>query len=387
MRSQPLCRAVAVLTAVAMASACGSPTTQPPATHIVVVTAPTTSTVQPRLDAAAEEIVRRAAQTNHGSLDLVVAGDPADSRHVDLTPLRTTADGHSEIEHGPSRDGKVDAIVAGVRAALAALAPGSGAPDLLGAISTAARLGPPGVMVVADSGVSTTDPLDLRVLGWDQDPAGVVADLGARGFLPDLHSWTVRFTGLGHVAGTQPGLPPPQQRWLETLWTSLCRAGGASACLVAEPGRDATPASTRAVPPVPVPPVTTARDRDGSQVTTFPASSLGFTEGSSALAPGADLALGAVVAAARDGHHAVSVVGYVAYWGSAAYRDGLSVKRARAVADRLVALGVPADLITAVGAGAGDGPAASQTNGVFDEAKVQRSGLRRVVVTVRPISS
>jgi outer membrane protein OmpA-like peptidoglycan-associated protein len=135
-----------------------------------------------------------------------------------------------------------------------------------------------------------------------------------------------------------------------------------------------------------VPDVATRHAADGSVVTTLPASRLGFTEGSWQLSADADHLLSDIVGTARDGRHAVEVTGYVAFWGSEAYRADLSTKRATAVADRLVASGVPASQVTAVGGGAADGPEASQTDGQFDEAKVRAAGLRRVVVTVRPLN-
>ena len=55
------------------------------------------------------------------------------------------------------------------------------------------------------------------------------------------------------------------------------------------------------------------------------------------------------------------------------------------LSDLLAAEGVPVERITAIGRGASDGPDASLTGGVFDEAKVQAKGLRRVVVTVKPL--
>ena len=366
-------------------TACAPATSAPATTRIAIVTAPTAEQPQPRLTTADEQLVRTIADTDTGVLDLVVAGDDAAARHWDLTPLRQISGGRREVEHGPARAGLITASLEDVRSALAGLAPSAGSTNLLRAIDAVARSGPPGTMIVADSGVTTTDPLDLAVTGWEQDPAALVADLRTRGFLPDLTGWTVRFTSLGRVAGVQPVLPTPQLTWLEDLWLGLCRGAGAAECVVDRGAGPAMPAaSTRRVPPVAIPAVTTLRGRDGTTVTTLPASRLGFREGSAELPAGADQVLADLITRARGGDVDVQVDGYVAWWGSSEYQQGLSEARARAVADRLVAGGVPARRVAAAGRGAADGPQASQTAGVFDEAKVLRAGLRRVVVTVRP---
>lgn len=388
MRPHPrLCLAGLLVAATVAATACASPAPPSQLTRIAIVTAPTAAQVQPRLSRADVDLLRAATATDTAWLDIVVAGDTAAGRHIDLTPRRVLDGGHTEVEHGPGRVFMTKATIDGLHSTLAALAPAAGTPDLLRAIGDAARLAPGGTMIVADSGVTTVDPLDLRVLGWDQDPGEIVSDLLRRGLVPDLRGWAVRFTGLGRVAGRQEPLPSPQLRWLADLWTAQCRAGGAASCTVAQPDlQDAPPTSTRQAPAVAVPDVKTVPGPAGERVTNLPASRLGFREGSWALGPDADSALVDVVAAARDGRHVVEVVGYVAFWGPEDYRAQLSTRRAQAVADRIVAAGVPAELVTAVGAGAADGAAASQNGGLFDEAKVSAAGLRRVVVTVRPSS-
>lgn len=379
---------LALLLAAAAAAGCAGPPAPPSLTRIAVVVAPTPSQPQPVLTAADRELLASAARTDAATFHLLVAGATAADRQVDLTPLRELPGGQTEIEYGPRREVLIGATIDGIAGALNELAPADGVPDLLGAIGDAAALGPAGTMLVKDSGLTTADPTDLVELGWDLAPATIVDDLRARGLVPDLTGWEVRFSGLGRVMGEQGEPALPQQRWLAELWLGICAAGGAAACSV-EPVAETPepPRATRAVPLVPIPDSPTMqRTEDDVIVATLPASSLGFTEGSAELPVDADVALADVLAVARAGGHRIQVDGYVAHWGSEQYRAELSEDRAAAVAARLVALGVPADLVGTAGLGAADGPDASMTSGHFDEVKVRSAGIRRVVVTLTPRS-
>ncbi len=88
---------------------------------------------------------------------------------------------------------------------------------------------------------------------------------------------------------------------------------------------------------------------------------------------------------ARSQHLLVSITGYTSPdGGSNAYNLALSAKRADAVRDRLVALGLPAkQIIQVIGAGTGGkSPDACIVNGHLDEAICAQ--LRRVVVVLSP---
>jgi hypothetical protein len=376
---------LSVLCAVAL-TACTVPAS-PSAQAVVVVVAPRTTQPQPLLSDDDRMLLRNLAAVDGSTVRLLVAGADAAGRTVDLTPYRELGGGRREVEHGPRRDALIAAALATVDADLAAEAPTTGAPDLLGAVGHAAALNPGGTMIVQDSGIGTVDPVDMRVLGWDTPAGTVVKDLHTRGLIPDLTGWHVRFAGLGQVAGAQPEPPLPQRHWLAQLWLGICRAGGAVECVEAAATPGGPPRSTRVAPVVPVPDVITRKGADGTVVAVLPAARLGFTEGSAVLPADADPALDEVVALASSADYRVEVAGYVAYWGTADYRQELSTARAGAVADRIVSRGVPASLVDAVGRGAADGPDASRSRGVFDEAKVRAAGLRRVVITLTPVRS
>lgn len=142
-------------------------------------------------------------------------------------------------------------------------------------------------------------------------------------------------------------------------------------------------------PPRPVavepgPPVTITQTPHGSAAITVPAVLL-FAFNSSHLPPAADTFLKAVVLWARSQHLAVSLIGYASPdGGTAAYNRALSLQRAMAVRDRLIALGLPAAQMTHV-TGVGTGGQLSnvcRTEGQLAAARCAQ--LRRVVIVLSP---
>ena len=82
---------------------------------------------------------------------------------------------------------------------------------------------------------------------------------------------------------------------------------------------------------------------------TPPASGIFFGFGSASLTAAAEAVIADVVAALGNSGRAVSVVGHTDTVGSLEYNQGLSERRANAVANRMVQLGVPASTITTAG--------------------------------------
>lgn len=374
---------VLVAVAVAASALCGCSGPPPDGVRIVAVSAATAEQPQPVLGAAGEAAVRAGVESDRGRFTLVVAGLPDRTVTLDLVARRERA-GRPEVEHGPRRGELVDALVADARRAVGAIAAPTGEPNLLQAIADGAR-GAPGTLLVLDSGIATADPVDLGAWDWAADPVVIAEDLRDRNALPELRGWEVDFVGLGRVAGHQPALDLPQQRWLERLWTTVCATAGARRCTV-DPSVASVdpPLSTRSVPAVGIPQMETLSMPDGSVDFTFPDARLGFGPGSAELASEAGAVLQPVVDAFPAGG-TVRVTGVVAFWGDEGYRQRLSSDRAAAVARWLVAHGLPERAVEAVGVGAVDGMAASTTNGRFDERKVTKNGVRRVVVTLSQI--
>jgi outer membrane protein OmpA-like peptidoglycan-associated protein len=196
--------------------------------------------------------------------------------------------------------------------------------------------------------VSTKDPTDLRRLGWDTDGATLGALLRTGRWLPDLHGWTIRFTGIGDVAGAQPQLTDPLRERLADLWLGICKACGAAACTVdREYVGQAAPTSTSATPVV-EPPAPRVED----DAAWLPASTL-FAIGRADVGPDADVVLQAVADRMLATDRTARIVGHTdASTGTDAVNLRLSRGRAEAVRDRLVELGVPADrIVEAVGVG------------------------------------
>jgi outer membrane protein OmpA-like peptidoglycan-associated protein len=123
---------------------------------------------------------------------------------------------------------------------------------------------------------------------------------------------------------------------------------------------------------------------DGSLAMALP-SVLLFTSNSAALPPAADSILAPLAMLVRSEHLGISVTGYASPdGGTAAYNLALSYRRAAAVRDRLIALGVPATQIMRVtGVGTAGQPSnACRTDGKPDEATCAL--LRRVVILLSP---
>jgi outer membrane protein OmpA-like peptidoglycan-associated protein len=122
--------------------------------------------------------------------------------------------------------------------------------NVLGALSVAAgAAGPGGTVVLIDSGVQTTAPLDLR-----QDhlptkkPEAIAAALRQGGLLPDLNNRTVVLGGLGYTAAPQDALDDSSRTFLVDMWSEIVRAAGAKdPILSAEPNTSPAAVTSPAV--------------------------------------------------------------------------------------------------------------------------------------------
>ena len=126
-----------------------------------------------------------------------------------------------------------------------------------------------------------------------------------------------------------------------------------------------------------------AHSSGGSTATT-----LLFQFNSSALVSTADSTLQPIVLRARSQHLLISIVGYASPdGGTNAYNKVLSDRRANAVRNRLIALGIPATrIIQVTGVGTvGQRPDVCLVGGQLDEATCAQ--LRRVVVILSPAAA
>jgi OOP family OmpA-OmpF porin len=240
-----------------------------------------------------------------------------------------------------------------------------------------------GTIYLEDSGLQETAPVNFRETGIiGAAPADVVSFLAHQGDLPYLTGITVVLAGLGDTAPPQVPLSIGEQQNVTAIWVAIANAGGATSVRV-DPAPLGGPAPARVplVLPVPVPAASSMPGPGGTLITSLPDVLL-FYFNSATLAPTADAVLRPLAERARSQHLGVSIAGYASPEGSAAYNIALSERRAMAVRDRLIALGLPADQITRVtGVGsAGQSLNYCLVNGQLDEARC--ATLRRVVVTL-----
>ncbi|MFD3425297.1 OmpA family protein [Nocardia fluminea] len=298
---------------------------------------------------------------------------------IDLTPTRQ----NGQVQHAVAdAERQIAAALDKVNNTLAAARADQPGLDLLTPLDRAIQL--PGDLHVLSSGVSTAAPVDMRVVGWNAKPDSVIDNIDRQGRIPNATGRHVTFHGLGIVAGSQPGLPPFARSLVEKLWLGICERTGAADCTALGDVRGgAVGASKLLVPVVPVPDAIT---EGGCPVwTSLSDSVLRFAPDSAVLPSDADDAMRPlVVAAMRCNVAQIDLTGHIADTGTGDTRDDLAGRRARAVADRLVALGLPFTLLGSVsGRDARDPVVPNFTaDGSFDEQKARQN--RRVELTFSP---
>jgi outer membrane protein OmpA-like peptidoglycan-associated protein len=226
--------------------------------------------------------------------------------------------------------------------------------DLLSALDLAARgiSSAPGdhTVVVLDSGLSTVDPLDFRTPGLlDADPAELAESLMAAGELPDLTGIDVVFQGLGDTAAPQEKLRRPQRTNLVAIWQAIVLAAGGT------PEVEESPLS--GVPDASLPLVSPVGLEDGMACSgdtvilsggdvAFQPDTADFKEPAAASA-----VIEPIARQLLSGQVTALLTGTTADVDDKAGQVELSEKRAQAVVDLLVGLGVPKERLSAVGLG------------------------------------
>ena len=185
-------------------------------------------------------------------------------------------DGQTHGSHGDAgRSGAALAALSGEQAAAGwgttvQATPRRAEFDLLRGIRTAVRDREPGTLVVISSGLSTEGRLDLRQVGWSQDPDRLAESLRGEDVLPNLTNWRVVFSGLGDTAGQQPPLPGATRQTLSDYWRSICLVANAADCEIDDEAGTATqPNQATAAAVVPVPGVQLLVEPDGQNTLVF----------------------------------------------------------------------------------------------------------------------
>ncbi|MBF6299057.1 OmpA family protein [Nocardia amamiensis] len=342
-----------------------------------VTIAATATSAEPRaalpdsLTAELVNIAKRSKRPDHATVR-VLSSATGTVTTTDLTPLRP----NGQVQHAAAdADRRITASLRELDDSVANAQAEQPGLNLLALLDRASQL--PGDLHIISSGISTVAPVDLRVVGWNAKPDSVIDSIARQGRLPSLSGRHVTFHGLGIAAGSQPGLPPFARTVVEQLWTGICQRAEAASCTVAhDPSAAAAPVATMPVPVVSVPDAIT---EGGCPVwASLNDATLHFAPDSPVLPTNADDALRPMVeAASRCAVQSIDVTGHIADTGTEDTRNSLSERRARAVADRLVALGLPSELLGNVsGHDANEPVVLNFTNGVFDEFKAQQN--RRV---------
>lgn len=343
--------ALVTLTLVLGLTGCAPPKTAD-APFLAIAITGTANEPEPSLPAAVEAEAKDRAEHSHrvggAVVALIVQGRPA--RLVDLTPMRKDRVENADQRRAAAVQRNLQALEAAVATATAAT-PGL---DLLGTLDTAALVAPGIPIVAVSSAVSTADPADLGRLGWPDQVADLVEWLERTRQLPlHLTGHPVRLFHVGDVAGAQPALPNPVRLGLVRFVEDACdRAGGdcrAEDDLPSgQPPRATLPVPVVAVPPPPEPP--RRPDAQRCETVTSVPSALLFGPDSAELVPQADAALQPVVDTVRAGRGETVVSLVRGHTADAGPGDGLALsrQRARAVAEALARLGVPAGVIRTV---------------------------------------
>jgi outer membrane protein OmpA-like peptidoglycan-associated protein len=226
--------------------------------------------------------------------------------------------------------------------------------DVLGALGIAASEVPPGGNVVLmDSGLQTTAPLDFASGLLNDDPQTIADYLKHAGELPNLKGRRIYFVSLGWTAAPQPALGVRYRDKIQQIWADIARDAQAS-CVGfdnsadtqnAVPGR---PRVTVVTPPPPQQPPAACGviDLGDANHVGFDFDSTTFRDPAGARATLQKLANVML----RTGE-SVKLTGSTSSEGSNGYNLWLSRRRAEAVKAMLVQLNVPASRITTFGDG------------------------------------
>lgn len=228
--------------------------------------------------------------------------------------------------------------------------------DVLGALTIAANAtGPGGNVILIDSGLQTTAPLDFRDGSLlSAQPDTIVEYLKKNDLLPDLKGKHVYLGGLGATADPQDELDNRLHKRVMDLWSKIVDASG-PACTYVDPNDStlAAPAGRPQVgkvmlPALPPPPGACTETSFGER------EDVGFIEDSAEFrdpkaAKAALKKLADVMV--RESDQSAQLTGATSSEGSEAHNQQLSQQRAEAVEKVLVEFGVPESRITAKGVG------------------------------------
>ena len=226
--------------------------------------------------------------------------------------------------------------------------------NVLAALDVAATEVPAGGnVIVMDSGLQTTAPLDFSSGLIVDDPQTITSYLKNANELPNLQGRHVEFVGLGWTAPPQPTLSIADQKKVVQIWNDIATAAGAN-CVWADPTADTKnaisdrpPVAIVTPPPPPAAPVKcSVTNLDDANNVGFDFDSTTFRDPS-----GARATLRQLARVILQSGESVTLTGSTSSEGSDGYNQALSLKRADAVKQVLAQLGVSVGRISTFGDG------------------------------------
>lgn len=218
----------------------------------------------------------------------------------------------------------------------------------------AGEVGPGGDVIIMDSGLQTTSPLNFTTGILADDPETITSFLKNSDELPNLTGRHVEFSGLGWTAAPQQQLSIAYRTKVGEIWTDIAEAAGAS-CVVLDPTPDTNAAiAGRPTVSVVVPPPPPAAPVKCSVTPLDDANNVGFNFNATTFRDpsGADATLSQLAKVIISSGDSVTLTGGTSSEGTAAHNLQLSLERANAVKAALIQLGVPGSRITTYGDGA-----------------------------------
>jgi OmpA-OmpF porin, OOP family len=211
-----------------------------------------------------------------------------------------------------------------------------------------------GNLIMLDSGLQTTAPLNFTAGLLADDPQTIASYLKNAHELPDLNGLRVEFSGLGWTAPPQATLSIADREKVAQIWQDIAYQAGAS-CVEINLAAPTSPSALPGLPPVSVvslpkpaevPRSCSVTDLNDANNVGFDFDSTNFRDPSGARATIQKLAN--VMLSTGE---SVTLTGATSSEGSDEYNQRLSLERADAVRTVLIQLGVSAGRITTFGDG------------------------------------
>jgi outer membrane protein OmpA-like peptidoglycan-associated protein len=332
--------------AVGLAGCGGDEATADPTGAVAFVVGARSNMPAPQPDGRAMGVLDRAVDNQSLATIVVADGEPSV-----LGTMSLLVEGATSQAREASKDDNRQVVLDGIAAARA----DDREADLLKGLELAARgirsvETLPHEIAVIDSGLSTVAPLDFTQPGLlGADPQEVAESLSKQDALPDLEGIEVTFQGLGDTAAPQEPLSIAQRRNVVAIWQAVVEAAGGKMSLEEMQLTEDTAAD---LPDVRIIPIPDAPACSGPTIELTGADVAFQPNSAEFLDPAAvrDLLQPIAEQLVETGATA-TLTGTTARVGDLDGQVELSERRAQAVREELLALGVPASALTAVGVG------------------------------------